>query len=109
MRFNVPGRLIDFYKGGQAYHDYATQVQPKTTRELGADELALFAAVTAGREIRPSMGGYYVRAELSSEAVEALRYWAETLETASRDNASDEPDARLDLRAAQQTIARLTR
>lgn len=111
MRFNVPGRVIGFYQGGGAYADYIGALRrnepPRTTRDLGADELALFTAVDAGRRVSPSKGGYYVIAELSSEAVEALRYWAGVLETASADDAPYEPDSRNDLRTAQRTLEKL--
>lgn len=106
---NVPGRLIDFYTGGGAYADYdgarrAGRV-PEPSSELDADELALFRAVETGRVVRPSKGGYYVRAELSEAALEALRYWAQTLASASADDARDgDQDARNDLRAAQRVL-----
>lgn len=110
---NVPGRLIDFYQGGGAYADYDAALfakrEPAPTRNLGADELALFAAVEAGRRVRPSKGGYYVRAELTPEAVQALRYWAQTLASASSDDARDgDQDARNDLRAAQRVLKSLS-
>jgi hypothetical protein len=105
---NVPGRLIDFYQGGDAYAVYDAarfaKREPAPTRELGADELALFAAVDAGRSVRPSKGGYYVRAALTLAAIDALRYWAQTLASASY----GDQDARNDLRAAQRVLTRLS-
>jgi hypothetical protein len=106
MRFNVPGRVIDFYTGGGAYQAWTTgNANHHDWPE--SDELSLFEAVRDGKRIRPRLGGYYVRAELTPEAVEALRYWAETLEAASADDASWEPDARSDLRTAQRVLERL--
>lgn len=110
---NVPGRLIDFYEGGGAYGDYGAAgrmgLKPKPTRNLGADELALFTAVDAGRFVRPSKGGYYVRAELSESALGALRYWAQTLASASSDDARDgDQDARNDLRVARRVLKTLS-
>jgi hypothetical protein len=110
--FNVPGRLIDFYRGGGAWVDYSNflrnKMTPSPTFDLGADELALFNAVEVGKIIRPSKGGYFVKIRLTSEIKDALRYWAQTLETASQDNASEgEPDAKLDLRAATKVLERL--
>jgi hypothetical protein len=110
---NVPGRLIDFYQGGDAYAVYDAarfaKREPAPTRELGADELALFAAVDAGRSVRPSKGGYYVRAALTLAAIDALRYWAQTLASASADDARyGDQDARNDLRAAQRVLTRLS-
>jgi hypothetical protein len=108
MKFNVPGRVIDFYTGGGAYQAWERDV--RDSRDWPeADELALFEAVRDGRRMRPSKGGYYVRAELSDAALKGLRYWAETLQTASQDDASYEPDARNDLRAANKTLAKLGR
>jgi hypothetical protein len=106
MMFNVPGRVIDFYHGGGSYQAWTTgNADHHDWPE--SDELALFIAVTDGKTIRPKLGGYYVRAELTEEAIEALAYWAETLETASTDNAPYEQDARSDLRTAQRVLAKL--
>lgn len=109
--FNVPGRVIDFYSGGEAYNEYINAIRagrkPEVTRNLQDDELALFEAVDAGKVIRPSKGGYYVRAELTELARKGLAYWAETLAGASADNAAWESDAANDLRAARKTLERL--
>lgn len=105
-KFNVPGRLIGFYQGGEAWLAYLRQ-ERDSQNYPEADELALFEAVAAGQIVRPSKGGYYVRAELSAEALHGLRYWAETLETASGDDAAYEPEARNDLRAAQRVLRKL--
>src|SRR5947209_13338309 len=99
-KFNVPGRLIDFYQGGEAWLAYRRE-ERDSRNYPGSDELALFEAVQAGRTVSPSLGGYYVRAELSAAALAGLRYWAQTLETSSHDDASWEPEARNDLRAAE--------
>lgn len=105
---NVPGRVIDFYQGGEAWVDYTRNDPPVETRNLGADELALFQAVDTGRQVRPSKGGYYVRAELSPEAQEAALYWAETLYSASGDDArSGDQEARNDQRAAGRLLKTL--
>lgn len=111
--FNVPGRVIDFYAGGQAHHDYVQMLRngetPTATREIGEDELALFNAVRAGKRIKAgNKGGYYVRAELSPAAVEALKYWAETLVTASEDGAREgDSYSRNDLRTAMRVLEAL--
>jgi hypothetical protein len=111
-RVNVPGRVIAFYEGGGAWADYQAAIRRgedpiKPTRDLAADELALFQAVDAGRRVRPSKGGFYVIARLNAAAIEAARYWANTLATASADDAGWEPDAANDLRAARKLLARL--
>ena len=102
--FSVPGRLIEFYKGGEAYLAYG---RGETDGNLGDDERALFQAVDAGAMVRPSKGGYYVRAKLSEDALAALRYWAETLEGVAADDAPYEPEARNDLRAAQRVLKKV--
>ena len=107
MKTTVPGRVIDFYSGGGAYQ--AWQHDVKGSRDWpDADELELFEACADAKQIKPSKGGYYVRVDLSEKGLEALRYWAETLESASTDNARDgEQDARNDLRAAQSVLKRM--
>ena len=105
-RFNVPGRLIDFYGGGESHLAYSRD-ERNSRNWPEADELALYQAVDAGKIIRPGKGGYYVKTELSDAALAGLRYWAETLETASEGDASYEPEARNDLRAAQRVLRTL--
>jgi hypothetical protein len=105
-KITVPGRLIDFYRGGGAYQAWDGGQGNTSHRDWpAADELELFQACAAAKAIRPSKGGYYVRVELSEAGLGALRYWAETLESASADNARDgDQDARNDLRAAQRAL-----
>lgn len=104
--FNVPGRIIDFYQGGGAWVAYETG-HDASHKDLDADEIALFEAVDNGKEVKPGKGGYYVKAKLSPLAIEALRYWAETLETASQDDAAHDSYARNDLRAARKVLEQL--
>ena len=107
--WNVPGLLIGFYEGGEAYQAWHGR-KPADGHHLGADEAALFDAVAAGKTIRPAKGGYYVRAELTPEAVEALRYWAETMAGSVADSAREgEQWARNELRAAQRVLKRMGR
>jgi hypothetical protein len=113
ITINVPGRIIGFYEGGQAHQDYVSAERqgrvPVPTRDLAADELALFNAVRVGIRVRAG-SGYYVKAELTPEAIEALRYWGETLESCSADGAREgDQDARNDLRAATRMLERLPR
>jgi len=109
MKLRVPGRVIEFSTGGESYLAFERGEDPATSKELDADEHAWFTAVLReGKEVRPSKGGYYVIAELSPPAVQAARYWAETLESASQDNARDgDPDARNDVRAAARLLNKL--
>jgi len=110
MKTNIPGRVITFYEGGGAYADYSAALRrgdtPTETRDLGADEIALFSAVDAGRSVRPSKGGFYVIADLTPPAIAAACYWAETLATASGDEL-EEPDNYNDHRAALRLLAKL--
>jgi hypothetical protein len=58
---------------------------------------------------RKAKGGYWVACDLTPAALEGLRYWAGTLETASQDGAREgEPDSRNDLRAAHKVLAKLS-
>jgi hypothetical protein len=105
MKFNVPGRLIDFYQGGGAYQAW-TSGDTKHPDWPERDERELFQAVSDGK-VRRAKGGYWVATDLTDEAVHALRYWATTLETASQDDARHDPDARNDLRAALKVLAKI--
>jgi hypothetical protein len=107
-KINVPGRVIEFYKGGEAYLAWSRGEGPGH-REYDRGEWELFAAVDAGRE-RSAKGGYWVRADLSDAACEAAVYWADTLAGSSRDSAAwGNQDARNDLRAANNLFDRLRR
>ena len=105
IRVAFPGRLADFMEGGEAWLTYKRT--GTTGPNLDADELALFQAVNAGRIVRPSKGGYYVIVHLTPGAVEAARYWAETLASSSGDDAAWDQDARNDLRAAERILRQL--
>jgi hypothetical protein len=108
MQVNVSGLLVDFYMGGQSWIDYTSGADPVSAPNMDTDEYELFRAVEEGRTIRGGFGGYYVRADLTPGGVRAARYWAETMATASQDNAaSGDPDARNELRAAHKMLARL--
>lgn len=108
IKVNIPGRVVDFYEGGEAWIVY--QRGDGVSRNLSAGELELFTAVDAGKAIRPSKGGYYVRVELSPEAIEAARYWADTLANSSGDEAAwGDPDARNDVRAANRLLTTLSK
>lgn len=105
-KINVPGRVVDFYKGGEAYAAYRRGEAPGDP-EGSVGEWTLFEAIGKSRT-RSAKGGWWAVAELDDDAREAARYWAETLETSSADDArSGDPDARSDLRAAQNLLKRL--
>lgn len=110
-KINVPGRVHDFYTGGGAYQAWTSgNEQHRDWPE--ADELELFQAVsealTAGKR-RTAKGGWWVPVELSAEGLAGLRYWAETLETASSDGAAEgDQDSRNDLRAAHRVLKALS-
>jgi len=109
MTYNIPGRLIDFSQGGGSWLAYRRGEDPVSSRNLDNEEYEFFRAIEEGREVKGGFGGYYVRADLTPGGVRAARYWAETLETSSQDDAAGgDQDARNDLRAAQKMLARLS-
>lgn len=109
VRVNIPGRVASFSEGGEAFIAWSDERdgKPRNENEYDPGEWAYFDAVADGRIVRPSKGGYYVIARLTPAAVEAARYWAETLATASGDDAAYDPEARNDHRAALKLLARL--
>ena len=105
-RLHIPGRVVEFWKGGGAWQAWNYgKGNPGHVDYPDGGELELFQAVAAAREIRPKLGGYYVAVELSPDGIAAARYWAETCESASADNAREGDEyARSDLRAARKLL-----
>jgi hypothetical protein len=107
MRINVPGRVIEFSRGGEAWLAYQREPRGDSREgEYDAGEWEFFRACEGPR--RYAKGGYWVSVELSAEGRAAARYWAETLATAAEGDAqSGDQDARSDLRAARRLLERL--
>jgi hypothetical protein len=103
IQVNIPGRVAYFWTGGQSFVDYQSGLKPDQSQNLDQGEYELFDTVANTRRRRAGKGHFYT-VRLTKAGLEALKYWAETMETASGDDASWDPDAKLDLNAARKAL-----
>ena len=105
----IPGRLIEFFQGGQAYADWEHAHRPDHAvkgLEFDEDEAQLFTAVHCTPRRRAGRYGYYHKVQATKPVLEALAYWAETLEGISNQPFGD-PAQATDLRAARAVLDRI--